>query len=255
MTSPTRAIATLVTWLCFSSCGQHSSLQWTDALRDIEISNQTIFSFMYLNEPPDGSLLRAAIFPEQTPSPCALFDELAPDETDTFWWLHLTVGSAHTGSYDITPYFGEERDLAKLDLISVDGGSTVIKIGAVHGTIHITQAVDTLEKWHSQTDLELEIEAEFPASPVFEIECNDSGDANGTTFFSECICENLEGERSTCEPEDPTSLKGCCAELEGPRIHFSNKLRAAARCPAMCAWANSYPQGYVHCDALNYAFP
>ncbi|MDJ0767022.1 MAG: hypothetical protein QNJ97_28870 [Myxococcota bacterium] len=240
----------IVLMLMFSiSCSKKKESSWTGALSDLE-SGVPIFSFIFIDQPPDGSLMRADIFDGKINSPCDLHRPDANlDEVVPFWYLSIKVGSTAPGTYEVVPFFYEEedRDKASVFLNRVKNPKSADRYPAVSGTVELIESPTNSDEWHDGVKLTLSINAEFPETILDTGQCEGSDGENGFEGGT-CECEAPDGTITTCELED-VSQETCCIDMDGPRVSFSKEITADP-CAWACTWLGDQLDLGQYCQEL-----
>ena len=151
---------------------------WVEQLTALKEGN-SIFSFGFNAPPPEGIMIKLSIFRNNIKKPCDIFDLQREEEmSGDFWYINILVDMTNVGEYLIDPLMNEyHQDASSVTLEQVREWKTYRRYPAVRGTVVIKAAPSSLEEWNNGMKLEAEIVAEFPTSPMHEIECFAEGDS------------------------------------------------------------------------------
>lgn len=228
--------------------GEGTDTSWQQALAEVDAGN-AIFSFMFVDEPPDGTRLRASLFGTDIDAPCRLFEVDADvDNAAPFWYAVVELGGTAPGVYEITPYFDEitDTDKASVALKYVESAQNDAYFPAVGGTVEILEAPGNAEEWHAGIQFDVVIDAEFPETPLRTLSCDGVDGPNGLVEGT-CNCEAPDGSVITCGLESGQST--CCYNIDGPRVQFHTE-KFARPCPWACVWLADDPGLFQYCQAL-----
>ena len=242
----------IVSFVLFLGCAEDKTAPSIQDGIDILQDGNAIFSFLYVDDPPEGDLFWATIHDPKLETPCNLYriDADISDQTP-FWTLSMTVGDTAPGTYPIIPFFREEenRDSAAAALRYVGDVSTTKRYPAVRGEVVIETAPQDINEWHTGVLLQMHVRAEFPNVSLHTRECNIDCTDEGCT--GTCDCEDPSGYISTCELNfnDDIEEETCCIDLDGPTTVFESEV-VADPCPETCSWIIDYPHLRQYCQAL-----
>ncbi len=212
-----------------------------------------IFSYRFINEPPDGMLLKIDIHEKKNKSPCKLY-AIDGDVAGAapFWFLILRTGSAIPGIYDIIPFWDEteNRDKAQALLSYAEDGIHMSRYEAIGGSIEIITAPQSIGEWNAAIPLKAKVTVLFPKKAMLTVECNGACmdvDGEAVNCYETCICEDPNGNRRTCELTT-LGVDTCCLDLTGETIEYLAEFTAEP-CPEMCDWLAGQSQGR-YCQQL-----
>ena len=244
-----RALMSIVVLTFLIGCGEEKDPSWKEALLDLESGNP-IFSFIFVDAPPDGTLVRGDIFEEKIGSPCDLHRPDADLEGVTpFWYLSMKMGSVEPGMYEIAPFFDELEDCDKagVALNYVKNSKSANRYFAVGGTVELIESPANSDEWHEGVKLILTVNAEFPEKIMKTGACEGSDGEDGFQGGT-CECEAPDGTITTCDLED-ASQETCCIDMDGPRVFFSTEITAEP-CPWACIWLADQSNLAQYCQEL-----
>jgi hypothetical protein len=225
-------------------------MSWQDGILDLE-NGDPVFSFMFIDTPPDGTIVRADVFEEKIGSPCELFRPDANLDGETpFWYLSIEAGSNEPGKYEIVPFFNAslDRDQAGIVLRYVENTRSAKRYPAVGGTVELVEAPMDSDEWHDGVELTAIINVEFPEQVMNTQACHGAVTSDGFVGGT-CDCEAPDGTVTTCELED-ASQQTCCIDLDGVRISFSTEI-SAKPCPWACSWSAGQSILAQYCHELH----
>ncbi len=235
---------------------EQKTLEWRTALERIDRTDTQLFSFGYTSAPPEGSMFYISVLDpgdvagltEQAGGACSLFDNSVekPSNPD-FWYLKITLSSTTVGSYKIVSDIDlKASSQASVQLIHIqDWKRKAAALYAVGGTVKLEGAPQNFEDWDAGMNLRAIVDAQFPDAQVRQVECHSEGSTDGSVILRECICEDLDGNQSTCVPKDGQS--DCCSAASGELFNYHLEV-AANQCKFMCA-ANDINLFEEYCPA------
>ena len=241
---------------CSGDDRERQSVDWRVGLESIDEASDQLFSFAYVDTPPEGAIFNVAVIDprniqglsDASGATCALFDDtqikpVAPN----FWYLKFALSGTTPGTYAIVPSIDEyDSSQASVRLVQVkDWHSKAEAINAVKGTIELQEAPDGIVAWSGGRPLLAKVNAEFPENPQRELKCHSEGPTDGSQIFTECTCEDLQGNQTTCVPEPDQD--NCCVDVKGPTFVYQLQVMAIP-CVAMCSAISS--QFYRYCEEL-----
>jgi len=242
------ALLLLILSMSIGCSEEEKKPNWKAGLNDLKNGN-AIFSFVFFDTPPDGTLTRFGIFKNNIGSPCDLYRPDANIDSETpFWYLSVKTGKTEPGTYEITPFFDDlkDRNKAQVLLNYVKNPKSADKYPAVGGTVKLIKAPSDSDEWHKGIKLKAIINAEFPELVLTSGECEGVAGPEGFEGGT-CECKAPDGTVTTCELQK--NQETCCIDLDGPRITFSAETTAEP-CPWACHWLMDRSDLAQYCQEL-----
>ena len=250
-------VLVMIAGFLYVGCNSEKATSIQDVLSKLE-KGQSLFSYIYIDDPPEGTRLRIEIHPIDVESPCALHKIDADVSAETpFWYLSIKTADIIPGTYEVDPYFDEMygQHTAGILLNNVKSNEIVDKYSAVSGNVEIIEAPQNSDEWHENIRLKANIRAKFSKNAMRTKECNVACmdvDGSAENCHRTCTCIDSYGKESLCSLFDNDAgieEETCCIQMHGPTIEFENSI-VASPCAYACTWVIDLPHLARYCQEL-----
>lgn len=222
---------------------------------DVIKDGVSVFSFRFIDKPPDGIVLKIDIHQRSISAPCDLY-KLNSDisKVAPLWYVMIRMGSTQPGVYEVNPLWDESKensDKALVLLSYVSSSDSAERYEAIGGSIELETAPGSIEDWNNGVGLIAELDVIFPKNAIRTVECEGACmdiDGGASNCRGSCVCEDINGHRTTCEHND-IKTKTCCFSSDEETITLKMTIDAEP-CPEMCDWIVDYSELGGYCFEL-----
>jgi hypothetical protein len=190
----------------------------------------SLFTFAYMNPPPEGRGLQFASFLDVS-APCDLFQG---SNTSSASFIKVALQHSDLGTYEVHPDidYQSATPTAYLEWTRVADGRALGRARAVAGTVTYREGPTNEEEWRAVAVASARVSADFEKDPMVKSNCRTGIDLDAGMSSSQCTCERLSGAQFTCN----SASTNCCRETTGELVHVDFEMRAD-RCGAACVAA------------------
>ncbi len=244
----------LIAYIVFScdKTTQKTLEDGVDAVKD----GLSLFSFRFIDDPPGGIMLKIDIHQSSISKPCDLYKPNGDISKHLpFWFVMIRTGSTKPGVYDVIPLWNESeenRNKAQVLMNYVLDNDSADRYEAVGGSIEIESAPQSIEEWNNGVGLVAKLNVAFPKNAVRTVECEGACmdiDGVASNCRGSCVCEDITGNRTTCELEN-FKTQTCCISSDKETVALQMTVNAEP-CSDMCDWISDYPHLGRYCFELN----
>ncbi len=241
----------LIVVICFG-CDKTNQKTIEDGVGAVK-DGTSVFSFRFIDEPPDGILLKIDIHQPSISEPCNLYKPNGDiSNILPFWFVMIRTGSTKPGAYKVIPFWDESdenRNMAQVLLNYVSNVDSADRYEAIGGSIEIETAPQNIEEWNNGVGVVAKLNALFPKNALRTVECNGACmdvDGGASNCSGSCICEDINGHRTTCEHNN-FETQTCCVSSDEETIALQMTLNSQP-CSDMCDWIDNLGS---YCFQLN----
>lgn len=223
---------------------------WLDHLNDLSMDvTHPLYSYHFVDAPPDGARYYFAIFSRAETKACAHFSGggMIGGTGGDFWLLEAELGGGVAGNYAVAfPNYIDDGSLAATVRLShVAEHALVESYRAVGGQITVESA-PSLADAKTGKQLAGRIEVDFEKDPVRVVNCQGGASVGGGNTESTCTCAKTDATSFSCRVLPDGFQSSCCHAQGAPTMHVSSPF-VAEHCTGMCTVLAGLPS---YCNAL-----